>query len=180
MRYTLVAILLALLCNTNDLFAQETLEKLESLQKTLQELEKDLDKKQEITITKEAFQALLKERDSLKILTEVLKSELLLLQTKQEVKEQKQIKQQKTPSVNLTDLKGYYIVRESERDKKQAESTLEKFKKMYQDSPLIVVQNHRKTWYHVCISKSYEWNEIGSKVKEARKKGSIKAWWIQF
>jgi hypothetical protein len=74
--------------------------------------------------------------------------------------------------------KGSYIVLGAFRTYAKAKKQLDKVAKENEDLELIVAQNRRKTWFHVCIDDPFTKEESGQKVLKIRKKGYKDAWAI--
>jgi chromosome segregation ATPase len=172
---------------------------------TLDELQKEIDKLQVGTGSGEnvgyselevQIKALKASHDSLAIQHELLKIEAVLYQTQleacnsnrnslEEVLESERaesftnVSTDKNNNVAESNLKkGNYIVLAAFRTYTTAKKQLDEIAKEYSSMKFIVAQNHRKTWFHVCIDAPFELKMSGQKAYEARQKGFEDAWSI--
>lgn len=81
-------------------------------------------------------------------------------------------------SANKTsiDIEAFYIVVDSERTLERADKKLSTTKN-YEVSDIIIIENARKTWYHLVLKEKLTIKQAKKNTNSFRKKGITDAWW---
>lgn len=176
--------------------AQQGVEQIEKLQKQLEDLQLsagDTTGVEQYNIEQELghFDTLQRKYDSLLLEMDLLQSELLIAKTKLAACQTK-VEKYLPEDVGEDELSegekgmhamkvasGYYIVISSFRLASEADTYLAEVKKSPEKDPIAIFQNHRRSWYHICVSKPYTREEIGKQVARYREGGYSNAWYIR-
>ena len=115
------------------------------------------------------FSTLESERDSLKIIVELLKAELLISESKLRITETNLLEKQKQLqdyTAFNSEHAGYYIVVNSERSQEESQNEISLIQSKYPGYAFKIYQNKRKTWFHVCITTKYNKENVGKEVRK--------------
>lgn len=183
-------------------FGQTDIEKLNKMQSTLDQIQNNLGAgenvdQREIQEEIAKLKKVSTTNDSLETIIELLRAEVLLYKSKltfcekitsentsdsvlgKTVVTAKVLNQE--GSFNFLNIKkGSYVILDSERELSKCEKFINLIKLKHPNIELIVVENHRKSWYHICVSKAFNKKTVGNEVAKYRVKGFNDSWHLTF